>query len=106
MRAAIYIFITTLTLFSLFTYAFVDANLSYLSGLYTGYYFTHRILLALIYTALITLLFGCFYFFTKNSDKIKLHFKRTIILVIAVSVIAYPAALAFDIFNYMTTSKV
>ena len=106
MRVVTSVFITTLILFSIFSYAYVDVNLSYLSGLYTGYYFAHRILLASIYTILIAVLFGCFYFFTKNADRLKRNLKKTIILAIIATVIAYPAVLAFDIFNYIATARV
>jgi len=99
-------FLITLIAFSIFTYAFVDVNLSYLESLYTGYYSQHRYLLALLYTVLIAVLFGCFYFFIKNADELKRSLKKIIILVIFASIISYPAALTFDIFNYMTTAKV
>jgi len=115
MRVITSIFIITLVLFSVFTYAYVDANLSYLKILYTGYYFTHRILLASFYIVLIAVLFACFYFFTqhqngaglaKHSGKHKLNLKKIIVFTIIATIFAYPAALAFDIFNYMTTAKV
>ena len=106
MKIATSVFIITLVLFSLFTYAFVDANISYLKILYTGYYSTHRTLLASFYTVLIAVLFGCFYFFTKNTDRFKHSLKKITTFVILATIIAYPAALTFDIFNYMTTAKV
>jgi len=115
MRILIYIFITTLSLLSIFTYAFVDVNLDFLKILYSGYYFTHRTLLTSIYAILIIVLFGCFYFFTqhqngaglaKHSGKHKLNLKKIIVFTIIATIFAYPAALAFDIFNYMTTARV
>jgi len=105
MRIPSVVFIATLILFSIFTYAFVDANLSYFSIFYTGYYSTHRIFLALLYAILIAILFGCFYFFIKNTDKLRLDLNKIIGLVVLATIISYPAALAFDIFNYMTTAK-
>ncbi len=115
MRVVTYIFIITLVLFSIFTYAYVDANLSYLKIFYTGYYSTHRILLTSIYVVLVAVLFGCFYFFTqhqsgagftKNADKLIHSLKGIVTLAIIATIIAYPAALTFDIFNYMTTARV
>ena len=100
----VYVFIATLVLFSVFTYAFVDKNLSYLNNLYTGLYFTNRFLLVSIYTFLISILFGCFYFLINHQKKINL--KKIIFFTITVTIFAYPAALAFDIFNYITTAKV
>lgn len=106
MRIVTSTFIVTLILFSIFTYAFVDINLSYLKNLYTGYYLTHRFLLASIYTALILILFGCFYYFIKNINKLQYLLNKIISLVIIATIFSYPAALTFDSFNYMTTSKV
>lgn len=106
MRGVTFIFIVTLILFSILTYAFVDKNISYLEGLYTGYYSTHRILLTSLYGILIAILFGCFYFFTKNVDKFRISLKKIIILSILATIFAYPAILAFDIFNYITTARV
>jgi len=106
MRIVTSIFIITLGLFSLFTYAFVGSNLPYLESLYTGYYFTHRFLLASLYAVLIAVLFGCFYIFIKNVDRFKIDLKKIITLTILATIIAYPAALTLDIFNYMTTAKV
>lgn len=106
MRNITYIFIITLILFSFFSYAFVDANISYFSFLYTGFYASHRILLTLVYAFLITILFGCFFFIIKNTDRLRPDLKKIIGFVVLTTLIAYPAALTFDIFNYMTTARV
>ena len=103
---AVSVLVLTLVLFSIFTYSFVDVNVPYLENLYTGYYSAHRILLTSLYVILISVLFGCFYFSTKNVDKLKNNLKKIAIFVILLAIIAYPAALTFDIFNYMTTAKV
>ncbi len=106
MKIVTYIFIATLILLSVFTYVFVDVNIVYLKSLYTGCYLTHRLLLTLFYGILISVLFGCFYFYIKNADKFKGSLKKIIILVILVTILSYPGALTFDIFNYIITAKV
>lgn len=106
MNRVIYIFILTLILFSVFTYAFVDLNLSYFKSLYTGLYLNQRLLLSAIYSLLIFILFGCFYYFINKFEELKSRLNKIIIFVIFATVFAYPAALTFDIFNYMTTARV
>lgn len=106
MKAVISIFILTLILFSVFSYAFVDINLSYFKNLYTGLYLNYRFLLTAIYSILIFILFGCFYSFIKDVDRLKIQFNKVILFIVLATVLAYPAALTFDIFNYMTTARV
>lgn len=106
MNITIFIFILTLVFFSIFTYSFVDINLSYLKGLYTGLYLNNRFLLSAIYSVLIFVLFGCSYFLLSNIDRLKVNLRRIILLIVLATIFAYPAALTFDIFNYMTTAKV
>lgn len=100
------LFFLTLVLFSVFTYSFVDIHLSYLSNLYSGLYLNQRTLLSIIYTILILILFGCSYFLLSDIDRIKANIKRIILLIVLVTILAYPAALTFDIFNYILTARV
>ena len=100
------IFILTLVLFSIFTYSFVDINLSYLKGLYTGLYLNNRFLLSAVYSILIFILFGFSYFLLSNIDRLKVNLRRIILLIVLATIFAYPAALTFDIFNYVTSARV
>ncbi len=100
------IFIFTLILFSIFTYSFIDINLSYLKILYTGLYLNNRLPLTVVYTALIFLLFGCYYFLSANLDHLKINLNKLIAFIVLAAIFAYPAVLTFDIFNYITTAKV
>ncbi len=106
MRFLVPVFILTLVLFSILTYFFIDINLLYLKGFYTGLYFNQRLLLSIIYSILIFILFGCFYFLINNTDRLKLQLNKLILFVVLVTLVAYPAALTFDIFNYITSAKV
>lgn len=106
MRFVFFVYILALILFSIFTYSFVDINLSYFQNLYTGLYLNQRYLLTVIYLLLILILYVCFYSFIKNADHLNSKLKKIIIIVIFSTIFSYPAALTFDIFNYMTTAKV
>ncbi len=105
-RLSVLIYLLSLACFAFFTFAFVDIHLFYLRNLYTGLYLTHRLELSAVFTLLVAVLFGCFYIFITNSDKLKHLTNKLVLLVVAAAIIAYPAALTFDIFNYMTTAKV
>ena len=106
MNIVISVFILTLVIFSIFTYSFVDINLSYLKSLYTGLYLNNRFLLSIVYSILIFILFGCSYFLLTNIGRLKVNINRMILFIVLAAIFAYPAALTFDIFNYMTTAKV
>lgn len=105
-RLSILIYLLLLLFFSFFSFAFVDIHLFYLKNLYSGLYLTHRLELSIIFTLLVAALFGCFYIFITNLDSLKHLTNKFILLVVAVAIFSYPAALTFDIFNYMTTAKV
>jgi len=100
------IFISILFLFSIFTYSFVDVNLVYFKPLYSGLYLTWRGVLAVIFAAFISVLFLCYFFIYKNVSLYEKKLKKIIILIALTTLFSYPAALSFDIFNYITTAKV
>ena len=106
MNIVISIFILVLVIFSIFTYSFVDINIPYLKSLYTGLYLNNRFLLSVIYSVLIFILFGCSYFLLTNIDRLKIYINKLILIIVLAAVFSYPAALTFDIFNYMTTARV
>lgn len=101
-------YVLTLFLFLIFSYAFVDPNLSYLKVLYSGFAFDHRTVATIIYGFLMSFLFA-FYLYVLRISKNKLKFKEIkalIVLAIAILLFSYPAMLSYDIFNYITTAKV
>lgn len=106
MRQIIITFILCLVLFSIFTYSFVDIHLSYLSNLYSGLYLNQRTLLSIIYTILVLIMFGCSYFLLSDTDRLKVNIKKLVLLIVLATIFAYPAALTFDIFNYILTARV
>lgn len=106
MRLSFSVFIASLVLFSVFSYSFIDINLSYLKGIYTGLYLNNRVLLSAIYFSLILIIFGASFSLLTNIDRIKINFNKIVLYIFLVTIFAYPAALTFDIFNYITTAKV
>lgn len=100
----IYIFI--LFLYSIFSYSFVDVNLSFLKFLYSGLYLTHRIEIGIIYSIFVLFLFLVFFVLQKNIYLIVEYKSSISLLIVVFTFFSYPGALSFDIFNYITTAKV
>jgi len=98
-----------LLLFSLFSYLFIDLNLIYLKSIYTGYAFSNRGVVSVIYCLFILLFFLFYFYFIKLIKNKNLSVKEIIFLITATSIIlffSYPAMLSYDIFNYIATAKV
>lgn len=98
-----------LTLFSIFSYAFVDPNLLYLKDIYSGFAFSNRFLTTIFYMLFIFIFFIFYGIFVWLAVKKKLKFKDMLILLgvtLGILLFSYPAMLSYDIFNYIATSKV
>lgn len=108
-RILITTYTATLFLFAVFSYAFIDPNLFYFKFLYTGFALEYREVITIIYAAFI-FLFSIFYFlflWWVNTKKLSLLEVKWLIGITAVVLFfSYPAMLSYDIFNYLTTSKV
>lgn len=96
-------FIIFLTAFS---YLFVDQNLVYLKDFYTGFYTDNRETTSLLYLTFIILYFVFYALFLRKIRKSSFNIKFVILATTLVLFFAYPAMLSYDIFNYVTTSKV
>lgn len=108
-KFAIVTYFAFLSLFTIFSYAFIDPNLSYLKDFYSGFAFSNRLLSTIFYAFSVVIFFVFYSFFIYLGTKKKLNLKEIIILlgVTAVSLLfSYPAMLSYDIFNYVATSKV
>ncbi len=108
-KLALFLYAIFLFLFTLFSYFFVDSNLLYLKDLYSGLTYSNRFLITTFYTAFIFIFFGFYGFFIWLGVRKKLRFKDVFILIsitVGGLVSSYPAMLSYDIFNYITTSKV
>ncbi len=109
MKILISIYTIFLILFVIFSYAFVDLNLFYLKPLITDFYQIQRVLVTLIYFLFIILSFTFYLLLLKLFHEKKLPISRVrnvIKLTIGVLLLAYPAMLSYDIFNYIATAKV
>lgn len=92
--------------FSLFSFAFVDPNLTYLKEIYTGFAFQEREFTTFLYVVFILISFVFYSSVLKNIRTINFSsFKLLIGITFAVLIFSYPAFLSFDIFNYITTAK-
>jgi hypothetical protein len=92
-----------------FSYAFVDPNLKHYEAIYSGFAFQNREITTFIYTTFIVLLFLFYLFFIWQFNKKKLNInniKLLILLTCSILFFSYPAMVSYDIFNYVTTSKV
>jgi len=98
-------YISTLILFLIFSYTFVDPNLFYFHQIYTNIAFSHRGITTGVY-----LVFICLFFVYYISFQKILKSKREVLMLIGVTcgilLFAYPAMLSYDIFNYIATAKV
>ena len=86
------------------TYLFVDLNLTYLNPLVTGFFQSHRGIVAILYILALFILFYFYRIFLEVSNISSL--KKIIIVTVTILIFAYPAMLSYDIFNYIFTSKV
>lgn len=105
MSKQLFLYSVFLLLFSLFTYLFIDTNLIYLHGLYTGFYSSNRIITTSVYLLLVSLFFIFYLYFLKKKITSELH-KKFIIVSLLFLIFSYPAILSYDIFNYLATAKV
>ncbi|MDZ4227895.1 MAG: hypothetical protein U1E54_01485, partial [Candidatus Levybacteria bacterium] len=98
-----------LFLFTIFSYVFIDPNLSYLKDFYSGFAFSNRFLTTIFYISSVIIFFIFYGIFIYLGVKRKLNLKEVFIF-LSVTVVglffSYPAMLSFDIFNYIATSKV
>lgn len=98
-----------LIIFTIFSYAFIDPNLIYFHKFFSGFAFTHRRITTGIYSVSIFTFFIfyiCFVKMTANKYFATKNLKLLIILTICILFFAYPAMLSYDIFNYISTTKV
>lgn len=98
-----------LLLFTIFSYAFVDQNLSYLKNIYSGFAFSNRLLTTVFYISSVIIFFIFYINFIYLGVKRRITLKELFMLLgmtAAILIFSYPAILSYDIFNYMATSKV
>ncbi len=100
------LFLLSVTVFS---YTFVDSNLSYLNFLYSGFATQKRAIVTILFIFIISLSFVYYFLFLRLLQKKQLSLTEVKILIgIAIGLLffSYPAMLSYDIFNYIATAKV
>lgn len=108
-KLAFILYSVFLSLFTVFSYAFVDPNLSYLKNVYSDFAFSNRLLTTVFYVSAILISFVFYGVFIYLGVRRKVNLREIFILLgITVTILffSYPAMLSYDIFNYVTTSKV
>ena len=105
-KTIIYLYILSFCLFTVFTYFFIDPNFIYLKSLFTGFFQNYRLITTVIYATFIVILFFCYFEFIKQVGVAPLNKLKPLIIIPMFGILAYPAALSFDIFNYVATAKV
>ena len=98
-----------LVFITIFSYLFVDPNLIYLKKIFTGFAFTQRPIVTIIYSLIIVIFFAFYlillYYFKKKIFAFR-EFKLIVALTALILFFAYPAMVSYDIFNYLATAKV
>jgi len=110
MKKIIFIFYSIfLSLFTIFSYAFIDPNFIYLHNLYSGFALTNRNITTALYIMFILVFFVFYIFFIKGYQR-KIfnnnHINFLIVVTAFILFFSYPAMLSYDIFNYHATAKV
>lgn len=108
-KIVVLLYLIFLFSFSVFSYVFVDPNLTYLKSVYSGFAFSNRSLATIFYSLSIVVFFIFYGIFIYLGAKKKLNLKEIFMILGTTTVIlffSYPAMLSYDIFNYIATSKV
>lgn len=108
MKKIIFCYCSVLFFLTIFSYLFTDPNLSYLKSFYSGFANNNRLLTTVLYISFILILFLFYAIFLGSIKKGKFN-ASSVKLLIGISLIlilAYPAMLSYDIFNYIATAKV
>lgn len=108
-KTIVALYVAFLALFTVFSYAFIDPNLSYLKNIYSGFAFSNRLLTAIFYASSVVVFFIFYGLFIYLGIKKRFNFRDVLILLgitAAALLFSYPAILSYDIFNYIATSKV
>lgn len=108
-NSLIFIYILFLSIFTIFSYVFLDPNIAQLKKIFTDFSFDQRILTTVFYTCLVVLFFIFYVIFTWMGIRRKIDVKdvvRLIGITVVILFFSYPVMLSYDILNYIATSKV
>lgn len=106
---AISLYVLFLSIFTIFSYAFLDPNITDLKKIFTDYAFDQRALTTVFYIVSVVIFFIFYGIFVWLGIRKKIDIKDVIKLIgitFAVLFFSYPVMLSYDILNYIATSKV
>lgn len=108
-RLIIILYSLFLLLFTIFSYVFVDPNLTYFKNFYSGFALLNRSLTTILYSLSIVIFFVFYIIFIYLGVKRKINIGEVFMLLsitVLILFLSYPAMLSYDVFNYIATSKV
>src|SRR3989344_8456861 len=105
-RIVIYCYCFFLLLFLFFSFLFVDPNFFYFEFIYSGIFSSYRDLVTLGYIIFICVFITFYVYLLFHKAGFEKIYIKLIIFSTIILVMAYPAMLSFDIFNYVATAKV
>ena len=109
MKKLFILYLGTLCSLSIFSYFFVDPNLTYFKVLFTNIAFQYRGFVTVTYIVFLVILFGLYFAIVQKLKHIPQEIKwlkKYIGVAVVILLFSYPAMLSFDIFNYIFTAKV
>lgn len=97
-----------LSLFTLFSFLFIDQNFTYITLPTSGFHTLNRLTLTITYFLFVLLFFIAYWFllFLIQNKKIEKKDVISLLPLVFLLLVSYPAMLSFDIFNYIATAKV
>ncbi len=105
-KKIVFLYSLLFILFSAFSYLFVDTNVIYLKSIFSDFAYTNRLLTTVIFFLFVSAFFCCYILILNYSNTVKFDGIKKYLILPLFGIFAYPAALSFDIFNYIATAKV
>src|SRR5258708_17911774 len=106
MPRSILIYAIFLVFITVFSYFFVDQNLTYLKHFYTGFSTTHRLLASSIFFLIIVIHFIFYIVFLRRIKRGTINFKLIVFCTPFFLFCSYPLMFPYITFNSLITSKV
>lgn len=105
----VFLYILFLSIFTIFSYAFLDPHIIQLKSIFTDFSFNQRILTTFFYISQVIIFFIFYGIFIWFGVRKKIEIKDVIKLIMITTLIlffSYPVMLSYDILNYIATSKI
>ncbi len=105
----VFLYILFLSIFTIFSYVFLDPHITQLKNIFTDFSFDQRILTTFFYISLVVIFFIFYSIFIWLTVRRKINTKdviRLVIITVLILFFSYPVMLSYDILNYIATSKI